>query len=77
MCLCRWAAGTNTHVVAASHVGRTFAQVAAAAGCQELDCFMDLVAKHGDAVRWRVVVANHRPSQVKRIRQPLHHARLQ
>ena len=28
---------------------------------------MDLASKHGDAVRWRVVVANHRPSQVKRI----------
>ena len=45
-----------------SVVGRSFAQVAAARGQDPIDCFLDLQADHGDALRWYTVVANDRPA---------------
>jgi N-acyl-D-aspartate/D-glutamate deacylase len=44
----------------ASLVGRTFADVAAERGQDPLECFLDLQAEHGNALRWYTVVGNDR-----------------
>jgi N-acyl-D-aspartate/D-glutamate deacylase len=44
----------------AALVGRTFAEVAAERGQDPLDCFLDLQAEHGNALRWYTVVGNER-----------------
>jgi N-acyl-D-aspartate/D-glutamate deacylase len=51
----------------ASVVGKTFGQVADERGVHPVDAFLDLVAEHGPRVRWRTVIANHRPEVLDRL----------
>ncbi|MBX3312934.1 MAG: amidohydrolase family protein [Actinobacteria bacterium] len=48
----------------ASIVGKTFGEVAAERGQDELDCFLDLQVEHGNALRWYTVVGNDRPAEL-------------
>ncbi len=61
----------DTEIVACpdpSVVGRSFGAVADERGIHPVDAFLDLVVEHGgDHVRWRTVVANHRPAQLDRL----------
>lgn len=50
-----------------SLVGRTFAEIARDRGQSEVDVFLDLVAEHGEALRWYTVTGNHRPEVLDRI----------
>lgn len=43
-------------------VGRTFAELAAPG--RSVDRFLDLLAEHGNAIRWRTVAANDRPDEL-------------
>ncbi len=43
-------------------VGLSFGDVARRRGQDPVDCFLDLQADHGDALRWYTVVANDRPA---------------
>jgi N-acyl-D-aspartate/D-glutamate deacylase len=53
-------------------VGKSFGQVADARGLHPVDLFLDLVVAHGKRLRWRMVIANHRPAEVERmIREPV------
>jgi N-acyl-D-aspartate/D-glutamate deacylase len=49
----------------ASVVGRSFADIARERGQEPVEVFLDLVAHHGDAVRWYTVVANDRPEMLR------------
>jgi N-acyl-D-glutamate deacylase len=64
----------DAHIVAcpdASVVGRSFGEVADARGVHPVDAFLDLVVAHGKRLRWRTVIANHRPRQVEEMmREP-------
>ncbi|MCP3104970.1 amidohydrolase family protein [Myxococcus sp. K15C18031901] len=51
----------------ASVVGKSFAQVAKEQGRDAVDVFLDLVARHGDALRWYTVMANDRLGELERI----------
>ena len=51
----------------ASVVGRTFGQVADARGLHPVDAFLDLVLEHGNALRWRTTISNHRPDVLKKL----------
>ncbi len=42
-------------------VGRTFTEIATERGLDEVDLFLDLVAEHGDALRWFTIMGNDRP----------------
>ena len=44
-----------------SVVGKSFGQVADERGSHPVDAYLDLVVAHGTRLRWRTVVANHRP----------------
>jgi len=44
----------------ASVVGKSFGQVADERNVHPVDAFLDLVTEHGEAVRWRTTIANHR-----------------
>lgn len=44
--------------------GRSFGEVADQRGLHPVDAFLDLVVEHGDKLRWRMVIANHRPQEV-------------
>jgi N-acyl-D-aspartate/D-glutamate deacylase len=60
----------DAHIVAcpdASVVGKSFGQVADERGVHPVDAFLDLVVQYGKQVRWRMVIANHRPSEVARM----------
>ncbi|GAA3658670.1 amidohydrolase family protein [Nocardioides ginsengisoli] len=47
----------------ASVVGKTFGQVGVdRGGVHPVDAFLDLVVAHGDKVRWRTTISNHRPA---------------
>lgn len=48
----------------ASIVGKTFGEVAAERGQDELDCFLDLQVEHGNDLRWYTVVGNDRPTEL-------------
>lgn len=48
-------------------VGKTFTEVATERGIDPVDGFLDLVAEHGDALRWYTVMANDRPKELERI----------
>jgi N-acyl-D-aspartate/D-glutamate deacylase len=48
----------------ASMVGKSFAQVAREQGRHVVDVFLDLVATHGEALRWYTVMANDRPEEL-------------
>ena len=57
----------DAHIVAcpdASLVGRSFGDVADERGIHPVDAFLDLVVEHGRALRWRTIIANHRPDEV-------------
>jgi len=43
--------------------GKSFKQLADAAGAEPLEYFLDLIAEHDDAIRWRTVVTNDRDAQ--------------
>jgi N-acyl-D-glutamate deacylase len=64
----------DAHIVACpdpSVVGRTFGDVADARGIHPADAFLDLVVEHGTKIRWRTLIANHRPREIERmIREP-------
>jgi N-acyl-D-aspartate/D-glutamate deacylase len=51
----------------ASVVGKSFAQVAKEQDRHAVDVFLDLVATHGDALRWYTVMANDRREELERI----------
>jgi N-acyl-D-aspartate/D-glutamate deacylase len=53
----------------ATLVGKTFREIAVARGVDEVDLFLDLVALHGNDLRWFTVIANDRPREVERIMQ--------
>jgi len=44
--------------------GRSFGEVAEARGIHPVDAFLDLVVEHGTKLRWRMIVANHRPDVI-------------
>lgn len=44
-----------------AHAGKSFAQVAQDERKDPLECFLDWMAEHGSAVRWKTVVSNDRP----------------
>jgi N-acyl-D-aspartate/D-glutamate deacylase len=47
--------------------GKSFGEVADERGEHPVDVFLDLIAEHGSAVRWRTTIANHRQKQLERI----------
>ncbi|HSW14790.1 MAG TPA: N-acyl-D-glutamate amidohydrolase, partial [Solimonas sp.] len=60
----------DTEIVAcpdAALVGKSFGQVADERGVHPGDAFLDLVVEHGQQVRWRMVIANHRPAVLDRV----------
>jgi N-acyl-D-aspartate/D-glutamate deacylase len=48
----------------AALVGRSFAQIGKARGVRADEAFLDLVAEHGEALRWYTVMANDRERQL-------------
>ncbi|MDB4966520.1 MAG: N-acyl-D-glutamate amidohydrolase [Myxococcales bacterium] len=48
-------------------VGKSFGEVADARGVHPVDLFLDLVVAHGRKLRWRMIIANHRPKEVARM----------
>ena len=48
----------------ASSSAHRSAQVADARGIHPVDAYLDLVVEHGDKLRWRTIIANHRPPEV-------------
>jgi N-acyl-D-glutamate deacylase len=60
----------DAHIVAcpdASLVGKSFGEVADARGIHPVDLFLDLVVQYGKKVRWRTLIANHRPAEIARM----------
>jgi N-acyl-D-aspartate/D-glutamate deacylase len=58
----------DTHIVAcpdAAVVGKSFGQVADERGLHPVDAFLDLVVEHGSRLRWRTLIANHRPREIE------------
>ena len=51
----------------ASLNGRSFGEVADERGVHPVDAFLDLVVAYGKKLRWRTVIANHRPREVERM----------
>jgi N-acyl-D-aspartate/D-glutamate deacylase len=50
-----------------SLAGKTFTEIARERGGDPVDVFLDLVAEHGDRLRWHTVMANDRPRELERI----------
>ncbi|MFT3840656.1 MAG: N-acyl-D-glutamate amidohydrolase [Myxococcaceae bacterium] len=50
-----------------SLVGRSIAEVAKQRGTNEVEAFLDLVAEHGEKLRWRTTIANDRPEHLRNI----------
>jgi len=50
-------------------IGKSFAQVAGERGRDPIDLYLDLIAAHDTGVRWKSVVANHRPAIRRRLMQ--------
>lgn len=48
-------------------VGKSFASIARERGADEVDVFLDLVARHGTALRWYTVMGNDRREPLERI----------
>ncbi len=46
-------------------VGKTFGAIAAERGLDPVDLFLDLVARHGNGIRWYTVMANDRPEVLR------------
>ncbi|HEU4534907.1 MAG TPA: amidohydrolase family protein [Polyangiaceae bacterium] len=60
----------DTEIVAcpdASAVGKSFGRVADERGLHPVDAYLDLVVEHGQRVRWRTTIANHRPAVLDRL----------
>ncbi len=51
----------------ASVVGRSFGDIARERGADAVDVFLDLIAKHGTALRWYTVMANDREKALEQI----------
>jgi len=51
----------------ASTVGKSFGAVATERGIHPADAFLDLVVQFGTQVRWRTIIANHRPAMLDRV----------
>ncbi|MBK6518980.1 MAG: amidohydrolase family protein [Polyangiaceae bacterium] len=51
----------------ASLVGKSIGAVADARGVHPVDGFLDLVVSYGKELRWKTVIANHRPDEVARM----------
>ncbi len=52
-------------------VGRSFGQVGRERGVHPVDAFLDLVLEHGQDLRWRTTISNHRPEVLKQMaREP-------
>ncbi|RJQ74449.1 hypothetical protein D5S17_22755 [Pseudonocardiaceae bacterium YIM PH 21723] len=50
-----------------SAVGKSFGQIADERELHPADAFLDMVAEHGSAMRWRTTIANHRPEVLDKI----------
>lgn len=46
-------------------VGKSFAAIAKERGIDPLDCFLDLIAEHGNALRWHTVIGNDRVKELE------------
>lgn len=54
----------------ATVVGKSFGQVGVdRGGLHPVDAFLDLVLEHGEALRWRTTISNHRPELLKKLAQ--------
>jgi N-acyl-D-aspartate/D-glutamate deacylase len=52
----------------ASVIGKSFGQVGLdRGGLHPVDAFLDLVLEHGEALRWRTTISNHRPEVLKKL----------
>lgn len=52
----------------ASVVGKSFGQVGIdRGGLHPVDAFLDLVVEHGNDLRWRTTISNHRPAVLKKL----------
>lgn len=51
----------------ASAVGHSVGELAKARGAHPADLFLDLLVAHGPRLRWRTVLANHRPEVVEKL----------
>lgn len=52
----------------ASVIGKTFGEVGLdRGGLHPVDAFLDLVLEHGDKLRWRTTISNHRPKVLDRL----------
>ena len=53
-----------------SVVGKSFGQVGLdRGGLHPVDAFLDLVVEHGEMLRWRTTISNHRPDLLKKLAQ--------
>lgn len=53
-----------------SVVGKSFGQVGVErGGVHPVDAFLDLVVEHGERLRWRTTISNHRPEVLKKMAQ--------
>jgi len=50
-----------------SIIGRNFADVANERGVHVVDLFLDMVVKHGRALRWFTVIGNHRKDRLRKM----------
>ncbi|KAB2811838.1 amidohydrolase family protein [Pimelobacter simplex] len=58
----------DAEITECSVVGRTFGQVGVdRGGVHPVDAFLDLVVEHGDKVRWRTTISNHRPKVLDKL----------
>lgn len=48
-------------------VGKSFVEVARERSADPVDTFLDLLAEHDTALRWRTVLANHRPDVLEKV----------
>jgi N-acyl-D-aspartate/D-glutamate deacylase len=48
-------------------VGKSFGEVADERGIHPTDAFLDLVVAHGKSLRWKTLIANHRPEKLARL----------
>lgn len=53
-----------------SVIGKSFGQVGVErGGAHPVDAFLDLVVEHGEKLRWRTTISNHRPEVLKKMAQ--------
>lgn len=50
-----------------SLVGKSFGRIADERGVHPVDAFLDLVVEHGTKLRWKTLIANHRPRVLERL----------